>query len=465
MRWRLTISVAAAVITTLAAILVTLRLVLGGILEADLDRDLSQDAGLVSARVALMGSLGDRDRLQEIVDSFSSGGLSSGFLVVLRDDEGEVLASTPGVDMQQLALEAAEVEAVLGGETQHRTVEVGEGDKVRLRTSRISIGRKVVGIVQVAEDAELGTRPLGRLQTILVAEGVAGALLAFLISYWLARGAVKPLEEVIGVASEIEASELGRRIDVRGSPREVQRLADTFNAMLERLERAFQQQRNFVLDISHELRTPLTGLRGNIDVMLMDDQLDADTRSHMERMSGEVARLIRLTSNLLYLGHADTGRELDSRPVELDVLCLEVYRQTKDMRPGVRYRLGHEDQVTVVGDRDLLKQLILNLVDNSLKYTPEGGEVSLSLFRDQEQARIVVEDSGVGISPEQIPLIFQRFYQTEKGDRGSAGGAGIGLAICDRIARSHGGEIRVQSEVGKGSVFTVVLPLNPDTAQ
>lgn len=290
-------------------------------------------------------------------------------------------------------------------------------------------------------------------------------MLAIIIGFWLARGAVKPLQEVVGVAAEIEASNLDRRIGARDGPAEVQKLADTFDAMLERLGAAFQQQRNFVLDMSHEVRTPLTALRGNIDVLLMDDRLDGETRSHLERMSGEVARLVRLTSNLLYLAHADAGRELDRRPVDLDLLCLEVYRQTKDLRPEVEFRLGHEDQVTVVGDRDLLKQLILNLVDNSLKYTPAGGKVTLSLHQDGDRARIVVQDTGPGIAPEEIPLIFQRFYRAANSEQRISGGAGIGLAISDWIAKAHGGEIVVESQVGKGSLFTVILPLSSNEIQ
>jgi signal transduction histidine kinase len=120
--------------------------------------------------------------------------------------------------------------------------------------------------------------------------------------------------------------------------------------------------------------------------------------------------------------------------------------------------LGHEDQVTLVGDHDLLKQLILNLVDNGMKYTPAGGQVVLSLYRDESQARIVVEDSGPGIPAEDVPLIFQRFYRRESG----AGGAGIGLAISRWIAEAHGGRIEVESEVGRGSRFIVLLPLGAD---
>src|SRR4030042_4877973 len=168
LRGRLTIGIAAALSVTLGAILATLRLALGGILEADLDDDLSKDVGLVSARVALLGSLDDRERLQEIVDSYSLGGLASAFLIVIRDDRGNVLASTPGVDTDDLALQPTHWEVVREGDHFNRTVTLEGGDKIRLHTARLTIGREIVGIVQGAEDAGLTSRPLARLPTVLV---------------------------------------------------------------------------------------------------------------------------------------------------------------------------------------------------------------------------------------------------------------------------------------------------------
>ncbi len=450
-RWRLTLWIAIVLILTLTAIFLSLHFTLQGILSAELDDDLSRDVGQVSAQIALAGSLEEAD-LQRIVAPAS-------FIVVIRDLSGNVLAATPGVEPQRLVLEERELARVLEGDSFSRTLEIGSED-TRVRTVRLTIGRQVVGILQVGESAETIGQVTEILQIILIGEGIGATVLALAMGYWLARSALKPLGDVTGIAREIEASDLSRRIGARGKPVEVQQLADTFDAMLTRLSAAFELQRNFVLDVSHELRTPLTALRGNLDVMLMDDRLDAETGAQLERMSLEVGRLIRLTSNLLYLAHADAGRELDRRPVELDTLCLEVYRLTKDLRPEVKLSLGHEDQVTVVGDRDLLKQLILNLVDNSLKYTPANGEVTLSLYREGSWARIVVEDTGQGISGDDIPLIFQRFYQAGDGGKRSGGGAGIGLAICKWIAQAHGGEITVESEVGKGSAFTVTLPLD-----
>lgn len=450
-RWRLAIWIAVAILLTLLAVFLTLRFALGRILSADLDDALSRDVGQVAAQIAIAGSLEDAD-LRQIVET-------APFALVIRDLEGNVVAASPSVMPQGLALEGEELALILEGGSIQRTAQIA-GETMRVRTARLTVGRQVVGVVQVAESAEAMERVEEALGVVLLGEGLAAAVLALAVGYWLARSALKPVGDVTAVAREIEASDLSRRIGARRQPQEVQQLADTFDAMLERLDRAFQQQRNFVLDMSHELRTPLTALRGNIDVLLMDDRLDGETRATLERMSAEVARLVRLTSNLLYLAHADAGREVARTPVELDTLCLEVYQQMKDLRPEVKLVLGHEDQVTVVGDRDLLKQLVINLVDNSLKYTPAGGQVTLSLYRDGGRARIEVRDTGPGIAPEQIPRIFRRFYRGEGAGARSGAGLGIGLAISDWIARAHGGEITVASEVGKGSVFSVLLPLD-----
>jgi len=453
-RWRLAAGIVLAFLLTMAVIFVTVRLSLERILTDDLDRGLSHDVDRVLAQVTLVGSLEDRARLQEIVqrNSISSEGQTP-FITVIRDLQGQVLAATPGVTADKLALAPGELERLLAGGPLSREVDLPGGREFRVRSERLTVAGEVVGVVQVAEDTGAAAEPVDRLLVILIAEGIGATVLVVALAIWLSRGAVKPLQRVIDVAAEIEASDLDRRIGVKRQPSEVQKLADTFDAMLDRLDRAFQEQKGFVTDVSHELRTPLAALRGNIDVMLMDDQLDPETRGLLERMSSEVGRLIRLTSNLLYLASADIGREPERRPVELDVVCLEVLRQGRDLRPDVNLRLEHEDQVTVMGDRDQLKQMVLNLVENGVKYTPSGGDVTLSLYKTDSLARVVVADTGPGIPPEVVPHIFERFY------RGRKGGTGLGLAIADRIVRSHGGRIDVKSEVGRGSTFTVTMPL------
>jgi signal transduction histidine kinase len=234
--------------------------------------------------------------------------------------------------------------------------------------------------------------------------------------------------------------------------------------MLARLESLFHTQRRFLADVSHELRTPLTTIQGNVDLLCRgaaeDPQIRRETLAIIE---GEVARMSRLVADLLLLARADAGIQLEVEPVELDTLLLEVYRQARLMSDGVDVRLGHEDQAVVMGDADRLRQLFLNLVDNALKYTPAGGQVKLSLYNEQDQVRVVVSDTGIGIpeedlqpGPSGLPLIFERFHRSDPAR--SQGGTGLGLSIAHWITQAHGGQVTVESQLGAGSRFTVLLP-------
>jgi two-component system OmpR family sensor kinase len=172
----------------------------------------------------------------------------------------------------------------------------------------------------------------------------------------------------------------------------------------------------------------------------------------------ETARMRRLVNDLLLLAQADAGLKLHRQPVEMDTLLLEVYRQAQVMaQEKVTVRLGAEDQAMVSGDSDRLRQLLLNLVDNALKYTPAGGHVTLTLRRSAGWVQVDVEDTGIGISPEDLPHIFERHYRADR-SRGRSGGHGLGLAIAQWIAKAHGGRLEVSSQLGKGSVFTLWMP-------
>jgi len=232
-----------------------------------------------------------------------------------------------------------------------------------------------------------------------------------------------------------------------------------FNEMLDRLEQVFRSQQRFVADVSHELRTPLTTIRGNLDLLKMGAaESPEDRQATLATIEGEVTRLSRLVSDLLFLARSETGIPMEFQPVELDTLLLDVYRQAQTLVNGVTLTLGHEDQAVVKGDPDRLRQLFLNLVDNALKYTPAGGQVTLSLYREGNWAKIIVEDTGIGIPEEAIPHLFERFYRVDKARSRGRGGTGLGLAIVKEVTDSHGGHIEVTSEEGRGSRFTVWLP-------
>ncbi len=447
-RWRLTASIVVAILFTVAVILLTLRFALERVVSDDLDGRLSADSRQIETQLATVGSL-DRTAIREILAPVT-------FEAVVRDAQGDALATTPGFDPDGFALTAEDLARVMGGAVLHQEEPV-RGELTRIRTERVEVAGEI-GLVQVGETASHLKRVVDALELALIAEGLGALALAAVTGYWLGRIALQPVDDVVGLAREIEATDLGRRLEEEHRPAEIRRLAHTFNAMLERLSRAFEQQREFVMDVSHELRTPLTALRGTVEVLLMDDRLDSETRAQLERLSAELERLTRLVANLVYLANADVGRAIERRAVELDALCWEVEAQAKSLRPGVVLRTGHHEQISVEGDRDLLKQVVLNLVDNGMKYTHAGGRVTLSVYRDGETARIEVVDTGPGIPPDELARIFDRYFQGRRTGGRHAGGLGIGLAISEWIVREHGGTLEVESEVGKGSKFTVRLP-------
>jgi signal transduction histidine kinase len=238
--------------------------------------------------------------------------------------------------------------------------------------------------------------------------------------------------------------------------------------MLERIEQLFRAQQQFVADVSHELRSPLTAIRGHLDLLRRGAfENAADRDDSIAAIDSESARMQRMVQDLLLLARADAGIQMQKQPVELDTVLLDVYRQVRMTTTGVKVSLGSEDQAMVMGDVDRLKQLLLNLADNAIKYTPAGGEVRLSLERDSEWVRVSVADTGVGIPEQDVPKIFDRFYRVDKSrthkpsDDGV--GAGLGLAIVKTIVGAHGGRIEVASQVGKGTTFTVWLPLASET--
>jgi signal transduction histidine kinase len=291
---------------------------------------------------------------------------------------------------------------------------------------------------------------------------------------FLAARALAPIADITRTALQISrADDLGRRIEYHGPPDEVGRLAGAFNHMLARLERLFGAQQRVIADISHELRTPLTTVRANLDLIR---RMGADDTS-LDAIQGETERMTRLVGDLMLQAQLDAG-ELPIRhePVQLDDLLLDLYRQARTIAGGkLEVVLGEEDQVCVLGDPDRLRQLLLNLVDNAVKYTPPGGRVTLGLARAAGFARVTVRDTGGGIPPEELPFIFDRFYRIDKarsrpptppasGEQGGSGqgGAGLGLSIAQSIAQAHGGNISVESAPGQGTTFTVTLPVAPD---
>ena len=321
---------------------------------------------------------------------------------------------------------------------------------------------RIVGVLQIGQSLSDMQNMLSRVRTALYLASFLGIIGAVLGGTLLARSALRPINDITATARRIGRTEnLAERIAIPDTGDEISRLAETFNEMLTRLDHLFQTQQRLVGDVSHELRTPLTTIQGNLDLLKRGAIEDAELRQEaLSEIETETKRMTRMVGDLLLLAQADAGHALNRAPVELDTLLLEVYRQGVMMAQGqVELRLAHEDQAQVMGDVDRLRQLLLNLVDNAIKYTPAGGKVTLALYRTPAQVRIEVTDTGIGIADKDLPHIFERFYRADRARSRRLGGTGLGLSIAHWVAQAHGGAIEAHSEVGKGSTFTLRLPL------
>ncbi|HBY06747.1 MAG TPA: two-component sensor histidine kinase [Chloroflexi bacterium] len=333
---------------------------------------------------------------------------------------------------------------------------------LRVMSVPLSIGSRQVGALQLAASlAVVDATQQTLLKVLLIGTAIAVTIAATGVSFVTYR-ALAPLDSVTQTALQItRADDLSRRIPYQGPmDDEIGQLIEAFNQTLSRLENLFHTQRRFVADVGHELRTPLTVIKGNIALMRKFGCSDEESLSSIDE---EADRLTRMVGDLLLLARAESGKlPLNYGLVELDTLLLEVMQQSQVLAHGkLDLRLGEIDQVLVCGDRDRLKQVLINLVSNAIKYTPVGGEVILGIGKEGDQARLTVQDNGPGIPAADLPHIFERFYRIEKSRTRSVDGKGfgLGLSIAYWIVKHHDGEITVDSIEGQGTRFCVWLPL------
>jgi signal transduction histidine kinase len=242
---------------------------------------------------------------------------------------------------------------------------------------------------------------------------------------------------------------------------EFQQLATSFNNMLERLQRVFESQRRFVGDAAHELKTPLTAMKGNLEVALQRDRSSEEYRDVLSTSLGQVEHLARLVKSLLTLTQfAGEHPPIELKPVLMEPLVKELVSELSILaeEKGCLFTAHLQEVPHVLGDVGQLKQLVINLLDNAIRHTPKSGSVTVTMQSSADKVLLTVKDTGSGIATEHLPHIFERFYRADRARDRESGGTGLGLAIAQEIALAHNGTINVQSEIGKGSVFTVSLP-------
>jgi heavy metal sensor kinase len=278
----------------------------------------------------------------------------------------------------------------------------------------------------------------------------------------LAGAALRPVKDVTRIAERISGSRLNERIPERKAADELGRMVASFNRMVERLERSFRRIDEFSSNVAHELRTPLTVLRGEAELAMSRDLTPAEAAELASGVHEEAVRMGRVVDDMLTLARADRGQApLELASVDLAAILQDTFEDALILAAerGIEVRLGPNDATSLQGDAARLRQLLRALISNAVRYTEPGGSIAIEGRVDGDVVRIAVEDTGIGIAPEHLPRIFDRFYRVDSARSRDRGGSGLGLALARWIAEAHGGTIRATSEPGKGSRFEVELPL------
>jgi heavy metal sensor kinase len=391
--------------------------------------------------------------------------------VLLTDNTGQPIASSANFANTETLPASLLADARARGFS-HANV---NGSKANANGSEPNVNGFRVAVVPLSSDQTLGyaavAEPLSVVEDALAAlrrDLFAGVLLVLLLAsgggYFLARKSLAPIASMNSQTQRISAENLSARLDVTNSRDELGALTTTINDLLTRLENSFKEQQRFIADASHELRTPLAVLRGETEVALGKTRTVEEYQQSLSLIQDEAERLSRIVEDLFILARQpiNTRAALNNERVWLNDAVSDCARAAHVLasRKGVRLHLENDSpSIALNGDEELIKRMLLNLLDNAVKYTPAGGEISLALARQNGNAAIVVRDTGIGIAQTDQPRVFDRFFRVDKARARTLSGAGLGLSIAQWIVEVHGGQISLASAPGEGSEFTVLLPL------
>ena len=455
--------------TALALVLIIFSVVLYVITARSL-RD-TVDESLEDTAMTAVRSLEERGFLplineEELLSQFPELTRIDKFFQIFSPS-GTITIRSPNIKQHEVPLSRTALDAAFAGQKIFESAKYPKEPPLRLVSVPIMYRGNLLYIVQVGTSMESVGETLQRFLVLLVV-AIPIALAVSLAGGWFLAGrALRPVDKITLAAQRIAAGDLSQRLSMPAAHDEIGRLAATFNNMIGRLDTSFRQIRQFTSDASHELRTPLTVMKGETDLVLRRPRLLDDYKSVLESNLEEIDRMTRIVDELLFLSRADMGEvRVESLPVAMESLVEDIHRQAKLLAQdrNIEVLLGTIMPVVVQGDDLRLRELLLNLVENAMKYSYSGGKVEIALLNDGREARLSVTDYGIGIAPADHKKIFQRFFRTDVARGHTKKGTGLGLAICAWIAELHKGRIEVKSDLGQGSAFTVVLPLAHPTA-
>lgn len=458
-RWRLTLWFALILLIILVFSGVVLNIILQSYLYNAIDSDLKAYSARVHGSLNPNSTSGPLDYSMihsslPSVNEFSSPAI----YVQLINANGRVVVKSDNLSNQELPVNPLLIEKAIGGHTDIQNVASGGNSSVRIMVSPLYMTDQTL-ILEVAQSTRPVDAALQQFRLALIGGTLTALVLTGLLGAILVRRTLEPVKRITRTARSIEeSSNLNRRVDYKGPKDEIGQLANTFDDMIERLDKAFESQKHFIADASHELRTPLTVIQGNLD-LLKRNMSEEDRRESLRAIESETRRMTKIAGDLLLLADIESGQALKLETVSLKELVAEEIRRAQLLAGNRKVVAGRVESLSVKGDSYKLNQVLSNLVDNAIKYTPDTGTITLSAFRDGDWAHLEVADTGIGIAAENLPNLFDRFYRVDKARSRAKGGTGLGLAIVKGIVEQHGGKVTVASEQGQGSTFTVWLKL------
>ena len=380
---------------------------------------------------------------------------------IVRERSGALVYRSPAFPPLRGVNDTAAVRAARGVDGL-LSVDDSTGSTFRLATLLVERTGAAPLVVQVATPTEPDRAILRQLAGTMLLMFVLVLSAASYGGSFIARRALRPVDAIVGRVRAIQASRLEERLDVRTGSEELDRLVDTLNGMLDRLETSMHGARRFAADASHELQTPIAAMRAALDVGLGDELSAPEYRALAGELVADIDRLSALVRDLRLLALADAGHLFErAEPVDLGLVvreCCEIVRAVAEPKQIV-VSVDVLAEVTVSGSALHLRRALLNLAHNAVRYSPDGSTIQMTIGRLDTEAVVALVDEGCGISPEDLPHIFERFYRADPARARDTGGTGLGLAIADHIVRTHGGRIEVSSVIDQGSTFAVFLPL------